>query len=96
MKSFSTPPHLYLRFQPPNLEQFTPQEALRAGTLWKALYDPYFSPREMEKGGLKEMKQMPPEYYQLLEQLQTVDFVLVELTLYLDTHERRCRSDQTI
>ena len=32
------------------------------------------------------MKQLPPEYYQLLEQLQTVDFVLVELTLYLDTH----------
>lgn len=32
------------------------------------------------------MKQMPPEYYQLLEQLQAVDFVLVDLTLYLDTH----------
>jgi spore coat protein JB len=33
------------------------------------------------------MKQMPPEYYQLLEQIQAVDFVLVELTLYLDTHD---------
>ncbi len=32
------------------------------------------------------MKQMPGEYYQLMEQLQTIDFVLVELTLYLDTH----------
>jgi len=32
------------------------------------------------------MKQMPQEYYQLMEQLQAVDFVLVELTLYLDTH----------
>jgi spore coat protein JB len=32
------------------------------------------------------MKQVPDEYYQLMEQLQTVDFVLVELTLYLDTH----------
>lgn len=33
------------------------------------------------------MKQsLPPEYYQLLEELQAVDFVLVELTLYLDTH----------
>jgi len=32
------------------------------------------------------MKKLPPEYYQLLEQLQAVDFVLVELTLYLDTH----------
>lgn len=32
------------------------------------------------------MKQVPAEYYQLMEQLQTIDFVLVELTLYLDTH----------
>jgi spore coat protein JB len=29
---------------------------------------------------------LPPEYYQELEELQAVDFVLVELTLYLDTH----------
>lgn len=26
------------------------------------------------------------EYYRLLHELQAVDFVLVELTLYLDTH----------
>jgi spore coat protein JB len=32
------------------------------------------------------MKKLPPEYYTLLEELQAVDFVLVELTLYLDTH----------
>jgi spore coat protein JB len=32
------------------------------------------------------MKQVPADYYQLMEQLQAVDFVLVELTLYLDTH----------
>lgn len=32
------------------------------------------------------MRQVPNEYYQLMEQLQTIDFVLVELTLYLDTH----------
>ncbi|ASS76224.1 spore coat protein CotJB [Tumebacillus algifaecis] len=31
-------------------------------------------------------KQMPEEYYKLLLDLQTVDFVLVELNLYLDTH----------
>ena len=37
-------------FQPPNLEQFSPQEALRAGTLWKALYDPYFNSHEQSKG----------------------------------------------
>ncbi|MGG1220839.1 spore coat protein CotJB [Priestia endophytica] len=32
------------------------------------------------------MKQLPPEYYQELEEIQAIDFVLVELTLYLDTH----------
>ncbi|MET3695906.1 spore coat protein JB [Bacillus oleivorans] len=30
--------------------------------------------------------QLPQEYYDLLEQIQAADFVLVELTLYLDTH----------
>jgi spore coat protein JB len=32
------------------------------------------------------MKQLPEEYYRNLEEIQAVDFVLVELTLYLDTH----------
>ena len=32
------------------------------------------------------MKQLPQEFYVTMEQLQAVDFVLVELTLYLDTH----------
>ncbi|MDP4161838.1 MAG: spore coat protein CotJB [Bacillota bacterium] len=32
------------------------------------------------------MNQVPAQYYEALEQLQAVDFVLVELTLYLDTH----------
>lgn len=31
-------------------------------------------------------KKMPPEFYQLLEEMQAIDFVLVELNLYLDTH----------
>lgn len=31
-------------------------------------------------------KQMPPEYYQLLEEIQALDFVVVELNLYLNTH----------
>lgn len=30
--------------------------------------------------------QLSEEYYHLLHELQAVDFVLVELTLYLDTH----------
>ena len=32
------------------------------------------------------MNQLPQEFYATMEQLQAVDFVLVELTLYLDTH----------
>lgn len=31
-------------------------------------------------------KQLDEEYYKLLHELQAVDFVLVELNLYLDTH----------
>lgn len=30
--------------------------------------------------------QLPESYYRLLHELQAVDFVLVELTLYLNTH----------
>lgn len=49
VKTFSTPPNLYIGFQPPNLPQFLPHEALRAGTLWKPFYDPWFSPYERAK-----------------------------------------------
>ena len=31
-------------------------------------------------------KNLPPEFYSQLEEIQAVDFVLVELNLYLDTH----------
>jgi len=31
-------------------------------------------------------KEMPPEFYTLLEEIQAIDFVIVELNLYLDTH----------
>ncbi|MBU8879127.1 spore coat associated protein CotJA [Bacillus sp. FJAT-29790] len=51
VKHYSTPPHLYMGFQPPNLPQFSPMDALRAGTLWKAFYDPYYGPYEKPKGG---------------------------------------------
>ncbi len=43
-KWYATPPHLYLGVQPANLEQFSYQEALKKGTLWKVLYDPYQNP----------------------------------------------------
>ncbi|UXH44610.1 spore coat protein CotJB [Rossellomorea vietnamensis] len=32
------------------------------------------------------MKQLPAHYYEVLEELQAVDFVIVDPTLYLDTH----------
>jgi len=50
-KTYSTPPHLYMGFQPPNLPQFSPLEALRYGTLWKDLYDPWYGPLEPGRGG---------------------------------------------
>ncbi|MBA4537339.1 spore coat associated protein CotJA [Bacillus aquiflavi] len=49
VKTYSTPPHLYIGFQPPNLPQFPPNLALFKGTLWKAFYDPYFSPYEIQR-----------------------------------------------
>lgn len=39
--TYVVPPNQFLGFQPPNLPQFSPQEALRYGTLWPALYSPY-------------------------------------------------------
>ncbi|PWU68621.1 MULTISPECIES: spore coat associated protein CotJA [Gracilibacillus] len=46
-KCYSTPPNLYLNFQPTNLEQYpTAREALFRGTLWPFLYDPYYLKRE--------------------------------------------------
>lgn len=43
-KYYSTPPHLYLGFQPENLEQFPYREALKKGTLWPVFYDFYDNP----------------------------------------------------
>lgn len=41
VKTYSTPPNLYIPYQPMNLPQFSPMEALAHGTLWPALYSPY-------------------------------------------------------
>jgi spore coat protein JA len=48
-KTYSTPPHLYINFQPTNLPQYSPKEALYRGTLWPAFYDPWYNPYEMKK-----------------------------------------------
>ncbi|GGH14381.1 spore coat protein CotJB [Paenibacillus segetis] len=41
-----------------------------------------------EKDGdeMTSKSQCEPEFYEMLEKLQALDFVLVELNLYLDTH----------
>lgn len=41
VKRYNVPPQLFIQFQPPNLPQFPPLEALRHGVLWPALYSPY-------------------------------------------------------
>jgi len=41
VKSYVVPPNLFICFQPAGLPQFSLPEALRAGTLWPALYSPY-------------------------------------------------------
>ncbi|MDC3413079.1 spore coat associated protein CotJA [Aquibacillus sp. 3ASR75-11] len=47
VKSYETPPQLYIGFQPPSLPQYeSPKEALYRGTLWPALYSPYRNPYE--------------------------------------------------
>ncbi|MFS0691016.1 spore coat associated protein CotJA [Sporosarcina sp. 179-K 8C2 HS] len=39
VKKFVLPPQLFINFQPPGLPQFTPEQALRHGTLWPILVD---------------------------------------------------------
>lgn len=36
---------------------------------------------------MNDQRQLDEQYYELLEQLQALDFALVELNLYLDTHQ---------
>lgn len=49
IKSYETPPQLYMGFQPPGLPQFSPREALFHGTLWPALFSPYSNPYKMKR-----------------------------------------------
>jgi len=44
VKTYNTPPQLYVNYQPVNLPQYTPCEALKRGTLWPAFYSPYPGP----------------------------------------------------
>jgi spore coat protein JA len=40
-KTYVTAANLYMNYQPMLLQQFNPNEALKKGTLWPALYSPY-------------------------------------------------------
>jgi spore coat protein JA len=44
VKTYETPPQLYMGYQPFDLPQFKPEEALCHGTLWPALFAPYTNP----------------------------------------------------
>ncbi|SUA95235.1 spore coat associated protein CotJA [Paenibacillus thiaminolyticus] len=49
-KTYVVPPNLFITFQPPNLPQFPPPQALRCGTLWPALFSPYRPKGRREEG----------------------------------------------
>jgi spore coat protein JA len=40
-KSYVLPPQLFTTYQPADLPQFSPIEALQKGTLWPDLFSPY-------------------------------------------------------
>lgn len=39
VKTFVLPPQIFMDFQKPGLEQYSPEDALRYGTLWPLLAD---------------------------------------------------------
>lgn len=49
-KTYVVPPNQFIAFQPPGWPQFPLPEALKAGTLWPALFSPYES--KAGKGGI--------------------------------------------
>lgn len=48
VKTYVVPPNLFLGFQPPNLPQFPPAEALKHGVLWPILFSPYEGRGDLE------------------------------------------------
>lgn len=46
VKTYETPPQLYIGYQAPSLPQFKPRDALKHGTLWPLLYAPYDSQKK--------------------------------------------------
>jgi len=54
VKTYETSPQLYLGFQPYGLKQYPPRVALKRGTLWPILFDPYSNPYEHPGKGVKQ------------------------------------------
>ncbi|ASK63318.1 spore coat protein CotJA [Virgibacillus phasianinus] len=54
VKSYPTPPQLYINFQPPGLPQYNPEDALFHGTLWPALSSPWPNPNTKVRGDTNE------------------------------------------
>ncbi|WP_217997834.1 spore coat associated protein CotJA [Alicyclobacillus acidiphilus] len=40
-KAFMVPPNQYITFQPSGMQQFSPEDALKHGTLWQPVHSPY-------------------------------------------------------
>jgi spore coat protein JA len=49
VKKYIVPPNQFIPYQPPNLPQYSLDQALKLGTLWPALFCPY-SPMDRQGG----------------------------------------------
>ena len=81
VKKFVLPPPIFMNFQPPGLEQFSPREALMH---WNTLA---ITCRWILSGGGNFVNVSAfEEEREMMLLVQEADFVVVELTLYTDTH----------
>lgn len=51
VRKYVVPPNQFLGFQPPNLPQYSRQEALIKGTLWPIFFSPYPPKKRKVKDG---------------------------------------------
>ena len=76
---------IYFRLSTAKLAAIHTKRSTTKGTLWPVFMT--IMKILIKRAVTTDVNQsLPEEYYQLLLELQELDFVLVELTLYLDTH----------
>ena len=76
---------IYFRLSTAKLTAIHAKRSTPKGTLWPVFMT--IMKILIKRAVTTDVNQsLPEEYYQLLLELQELDFVLVELTLYLDTH----------